>query len=98
MRFRALGVAEIEAIVDLQMREVAQRLGARRVTLVLSDDARRFIAHESIAAGSGARYVARTIARLVTTPLSSALLRGNVPDGGNARVELRGETIEVLAA
>ncbi len=98
VRFRALGVAEIEAIVDLQMREVAQRLGARRVTLVLSDDARRFIAHESIAAGSGARYVARTIARLVTTPLSSALLRGDVPDGGNARVELRGETIEVLAA
>ncbi len=98
VRFRALGVAEIESIVDLQMREVATRLGARRVTLVLSDDARRFIAHESIAAGSGARYVARTIARLVTTPLSSALLRGDVADGANARVELRGETIEVLAA
>jgi ATP-dependent Clp protease ATP-binding subunit ClpC len=98
VRFRALGVAEIEAIVDLQMREVATRLGARRVTLVLSDDARRFIAHESISAGSGARYVARTIARLVTTPLSSALLRGDVAEGANARVELRGETIEVLAA
>jgi ATP-dependent Clp protease ATP-binding subunit ClpC len=98
VRFRALGVAEIEAIVDLQMREVATRLGARRVTLVLSDEAKRFIAHESIAAGSGARYVARTIARLVTTPLSSALLRGDVADGANARVELHGETIEVLAA
>jgi len=98
VRFRALGVAEIETIVDLQMREVATRLGARRVTLVLSDDARRFIAHESISAGSGARYVARTIARLVTTPLSSALLRGDVAEGANARVELRGETIEVLAA
>jgi ATP-dependent Clp protease ATP-binding subunit ClpC len=98
VRFRALGVAEIEAIVDLQMREVATRLGARRVTLVLSDEAKRFIAHESIAAGSGARYVARTIARLVTTPLSSALLRGDVADGTNARVELHGETIEVLAA
>jgi ATP-dependent Clp protease ATP-binding subunit ClpC len=98
VRFRALGVPEIEAIVDLQMFEVGKRLGARRVTLVLSDEARRFIAHESIAAGSGARYVARTIARLVTTPLSSALLRGEVRDGGSARVELRGEQIEVLAA
>jgi ATP-dependent Clp protease ATP-binding subunit ClpC len=98
VRFRALGVPEIEAIVDLQMFEVGKRLGARRVTLVLSDEARRFLAHESIAAGSGARYVARTIARLVTTPLSGALLRGEVRDGSSARVELRGEQIEVLAA
>ena len=42
--------------------------------------------------------MARTIARLVTTPLSSALLRGDIRDGGNALVELHGETIEVRAA
>ena len=98
VQFKALGVAEIEAIVDLQIYEVGRRLDARRVRLSLTDDARRFIAHESIAAGSGARFVARTIARLVTTPLSSALLRGDIRDGGNALVELHGETIEVRAA
>jgi len=34
----------------------------------------------------------------VTNPLSSAILRGDIKDGGSARVELRGEMIDVIAA
>ena len=99
VHFNALGEREIEAIVELQMHAVAERLGALHVSIVLSDDARRFLAIESIAAGSGARYVARTIARLVTNPLSTAILRGDIKEGGAARVELRDEDhIEVIAA
>lgn len=99
VRFNDLGEAEIERIVDLQMDAVAERLGALRVSIDLSDDARRFLAEESIAAGSGARYVARTIAKLVTNPLSTAILRGEIAAGGNAKVELRDkERIEVIAA
>src|SRR5581483_10802746 len=99
VRFRALGVEQIEEIVEMQIVELGRRLGARRVTLILNDDARRFIAHESIAAGSGARFVHRTISRLVTTPLSNALLRGDIKEGASARIELRNqEQIEVVAA
>jgi ATP-dependent Clp protease ATP-binding subunit ClpC len=99
VHFNALGEAEIEAIVELQMHAVAQRLGALRVSIVLGADARKFLALESIAAGSGARYVARTIARLVTNPLSTAILRGDIKEGGAARVELRNDDhIEVIAA
>jgi ATP-dependent Clp protease ATP-binding subunit ClpC len=99
VHFNALGEREIEAIVELQMHQVARRLGALQVSIVLSDDARRFIALESVAAGSGGRYVARTIARLVTNPLSTAILRGDIKEGGAARVVLRDRTnIEVIAA
>jgi ATP-dependent Clp protease ATP-binding subunit ClpC len=99
IRFNELGEGEIEAIVELQMHAVAERLGAMRISIVLDEGARRFLAHESMAAGSGARYVARTIARLVTNPLSSAILRGDIKEGGRARVELRdADTIAVIAA
>jgi ATP-dependent Clp protease ATP-binding subunit ClpC len=98
VHFNPLGKPEIEAIVELQMRAVASRLGALRVTISLTDAAREFLAKESIAAGSGARYVARTIARFVTNPLSSAILRGDIKEGGQAKVELRGEMIDVIAA
>ena len=99
VHFNDLGERDIERIVELQMSAVAERLGALHVTIVLSDDARRFLAMESIAAGSGARYVARTIAKLVTNPLSTAILRGEIGAGGAARVELRDrERIEVIAA
>jgi len=100
VHFAELGLPEIEAIVELQMHAVATRLGAMRVGLDLSDPARRFLARESLGAGSGARFVARTIARLVTNALSSAILRGDIKEGGRARVELRrdGKTIDVIAA
>ena len=98
VHFNNLGRPEIEAIVELQMREVAQRLGVLHVTLTLTDAAREFLAKESILAGCGARYVARTIARFVTNPLSSAILRGDIKEGGKAKIELRGEMIDVIAA
>ncbi|GAC1308564.1 MAG: ATP-dependent Clp protease ATP-binding subunit [Vulcanimicrobiaceae bacterium] len=97
--FNDLSAADIERIVDLQMHAVAERLGALRVSILLDDDARHFIALESLSAGSGARYVARTIAKLVTNPLSTAILSGRIKEGGSARIELRdAERIEVIAA
>ncbi len=96
--FASLGEAEIEAIVDLQMADVAKRLRDRRIAVTLSGEARSFLAQESIAAGSGARFVGRTISRYVTTPLSAALLRGEVPDGTSTRVEYRNDRIEFVAA
>jgi ATP-dependent Clp protease ATP-binding subunit ClpC len=99
VKFNPLALAEIESIVDLQMSAVSDRLGALRVTISLSGDARRFLASESLEAGSGARYVARTIARFVTNELSSAILKGEIKEGGAARVELRDrDRIEVIAA
>jgi len=97
--FNDLSAKDIERIVDLQMHAVAERLGALRVSVFLNDDARHFIALESLNAGSGARYVARTIAKLVTNPLSTAILSGTIKEGGAARIELRdAERIEVIAA
>jgi ATP-dependent Clp protease ATP-binding subunit ClpB len=98
VRFNALQLDDIEAIVELQMRDVGKRLGAMQIALTLSPAARLFLAKESMAAGSGARYVARTIARFVTNSLSSAILRGDIKEGGSAKVELRGEMIDVIAA
>src|SRR6185312_12959603 len=91
--FKPLGFSEIERIVELQLEEVRTRIAGRSILLVLSADARRYLAHESIAAGSGARFVSRAIARYVTTPLSNALLRGEIQDGATARVEYDGTTI-----
>jgi ATP-dependent Clp protease ATP-binding subunit ClpC len=96
--FSELGPAEIEQIVELQLRALGERLGARSVALVLTPAARTFLTVQSIDAGSGARYVARTIARHVTTPLSSAILRGEIADGATASVDMDEGAIVVRAA
>ena len=96
--FEELGISQIEAIVTIHVDALAQRLGARNVTLELSDEAKLYLARVSMGAGSGARYVARTVSHYVSTPLSTALLRGELRDGSAARVTLDGDTLQVRAA
>jgi ATP-dependent Clp protease ATP-binding subunit ClpC len=96
--FDPLGLPQIEAIVAIHVDALAARLGARDVRLKLSEDARRFLADESMAAGSGARFVQRTVSRHVSTPLSSAILRGVLPAGSTAGVDLHEGTLVVRAA
>jgi ATP-dependent Clp protease ATP-binding subunit ClpC len=96
--FARLGSAEIERIVALQIELLATRVGAQAMQLDLTERARRFLADESMAQGSGARFVARAIARHVTTPLSDAILRGRLTGGHTARVDYDGTDITVAAA
>jgi len=96
--FDELGLPQIEAIVTIHVDALARRLGARKVALKLSDDAKLYLARVSMAAGSGARYVGRTVSHYVSTPLSTALLRGELREGADATVTLEGDALRVLAA
>ena len=96
--FEDLGLEQIEAIVTIHVESLARRLGARNVTLNLSGEAKLYLARVAIAAGSGARYVQRTVSHYVSTPLSTALLRGELRDGCGADVTLEGDALKVRAA
>jgi ATP-dependent Clp protease ATP-binding subunit ClpC len=96
--FRELGLEQIEAIVTIHVDALAQRLGARNVSLNLSNEAKLYLARVSMASGSGARYVQRTVSHYVSTPLSTALLRGELRDGCAADVTLEGDALRVRAA
>ncbi len=96
--FDDLELPQIEAIVEIHVGSLAQRLGARNVALRLSDEAKLYLARVSMGAGSGARYVARTVSHYVSTPLSTAILRGELREGGTAEVALDGDTLLVRAA
>ncbi|HEY8298134.1 MAG TPA: ATP-dependent Clp protease ATP-binding subunit [Candidatus Baltobacteraceae bacterium] len=98
VRFNDLAIDSIERIVAIHVESLAGRLGARQVTLELSEDARSFLAREAMAAGSGARHVQRTVARHVSTPLSTAILRGDIRAGSAASVTLEGASLVVRAA
>ncbi len=98
VRFNELQLPQIETIVEIHVDALAQRLGTRNVTLRLSDEAKRYLAKVSMGAGSGARYVQRTVSHYVSTPLSSAILRGELGEGGTADVTLQGDSLVVRAA
>ena len=98
VRFNELQFEDIEQIVAIHVDALAERLGARDVRLQLEEPARAFLAREAMNAGSGARYVHRIVARHVSTPLSTAILRGELPKGCSADVRLEGQSLIVRAA
>jgi len=98
VRFNELQLADIEAIVEIHVDALAQRMGARNLHLHLSDDAKGYLAKVSIGAGSGARYVQRTVSHYISTPLSTAILRGELRDGSTANVTLDGDELKIAAA
>ena len=98
VRFNDLQLDHIEQIVAIHVDALAQRLGARDVILNLDEPARQFLAREAMSAGNGARYVHRIVARHVSTPLSTAILRGELKKGSSADVRLESGTLVVKAA
>ena len=98
VRFNDLDLGHIEQIVAIHVDSLAGRLGARDVDLLLGEEARQFLAREAMHAGNGARYVHRIVARHVSTPLSTAILRGELPKGSRAKVELIDGGLVVKAA
>jgi ATP-dependent Clp protease ATP-binding subunit ClpB len=93
--FSPLNQAQIEQIVELMFNELRTRLAERRMSLEISDEARRFIAAQGFDPVYGARPLRRFIAREVETRIGRALLTDAIPDGATIRVELKGDELVV---
>ena len=79
--FRPLGEAQIATIVDLQLVRMSKLLAEKKITLTVTDEAKRLLATEGYDPAFGARPLKRTIQRLVQNPLAMALLEGKFKDG-----------------
>jgi ATP-dependent Clp protease ATP-binding subunit ClpB len=75
---------------------VRKLLAERRITLELSDDAKRLLAEKGYDPHYGARPLKRVIQRLVQDPLALKILEGEFPEGSkiSADARLTGEALE----
>jgi ATP-dependent Clp protease ATP-binding subunit ClpC len=87
--FHTLTVEHVLQIVDLQMRDIRERLEERGVTLALTDEARSWLAHEGYDPAFGARPLRRTLQRHVESPLSRLLLRGEFAAGDDILADIK---------
>ena len=86
--FKPLTLPEIEQIVTLMLEDVRRRLSDRRVSLGVTEDARRLIAQEGFDPVYGARPLRRFIAREVETPIGRALIAGDADEGAAVTVDV----------
>jgi ATP-dependent Clp protease ATP-binding subunit ClpB len=85
--FKKLGQAQILGIVDLQLRLLSERLDDKKITLMVTDAAKKYLADEGYDPAFGARPLKRTIQNLVQNPLSKKLLEGGFGEGDTVTVD-----------
>ena len=86
--FKPLTLAEIEAIVELLIAELRQRLTAKRIELAVAAPARRHIAHAGFDPVYGARPLKRFLQREIETRIARLLVAGDMPEGSRVEVVL----------
>ncbi|MFN3705527.1 MAG: ATP-dependent Clp protease ATP-binding subunit [Thermoflexales bacterium] len=87
--FSPLTLEDVEQIVELQLREVRERLAERQIQIELSPEARRWLARQGYDPNFGARPLRRAMQKYVEGPLSVQLLQGQFGTGDCVRVDVR---------
>jgi ATP-dependent Clp protease ATP-binding subunit ClpC len=85
--FKPLAVADVERIVDLQMKEIQERLEEHGLSVALTDAARSWLAREGFDPAFGARPLRRALQKYVESPLSVQMLRGEFKRGDLVEVD-----------
>ncbi len=87
--FEPLSEADVAEIVDLQMKDVTERLTEHGgITIELTEAAQKWLAQHGYDKDFGARPLRRTIQRYVESPLSVSLLKGDVEAGDHIRIDV----------
>jgi ATP-dependent Clp protease ATP-binding subunit ClpB len=78
--FHSLSESQIESIVDIRIAEVAKRLAARNVSLIVTPDAKKLLATRGYDPQFGARPLKRVIQRDILDRLAVEIREGRVRD------------------
>jgi len=87
--FNQLSESNILNIIDILISQLADRLKEKKVTLDLSGEAKKFLAHEGYDPLFGARPLKRTLQNLLQNHLARKILAGDYPEGSTVHVGLK---------
>ncbi len=87
--FSPLSLEDVEKIVELQLREVRERLMERGIQIELKEGARKWLARQGYDPNFGARPLRRAMQKHVEGPLSVQLLQGKFKAGDCVVVDVK---------
>jgi len=85
--FRSLTKEDLDAIIEIQMRELAGRLAERQITLEITPPAKELVAELGFDPAYGARPMKRLIQRKIDSGLADRILAGEIQDGDHVIVD-----------
>jgi len=86
--FHSLGLAQIKAIVDIQVKKLEHRLSEKRIQLKMTEKAKEWLAKEGFDPAYGARPLKRVIQKEIQDKLAMKLLEGKFKEGDSITADL----------
>jgi ATP-dependent Clp protease ATP-binding subunit ClpB len=96
IRFRSLDESDLVHIVDIQLATLERRLAERRLSLVVTDEAKSWLAKHGYDPIYGARPLKRLIQKSVGDSLAIALLEGKYAEGATVTVDADGHGDQLI--
>ncbi|HMK51165.1 MAG TPA: AAA family ATPase, partial [Thermodesulfobacteriota bacterium] len=86
--FHSLGLEQIKAIVEIQVKKLEKRLSERRIQLKMTEKAKEWLAKEGFDPAYGARPLKRVIQKEIQDKLAMRLLEGKFKEGSAITADL----------
>ncbi len=93
--FEPLDHAVLTRVADIQIDQLQSRLDDRRITLDVSDAAKRWLVDRGFDPIYGARPLRRLVQTAIGDQLAKAILSGEVPDGSTVHIDADGEHLSL---
>ena len=87
--FNSLNKEELLQIVDLMLKDTIKALKQKDISFEITDDAKQFILEKGTNIKFGARPLRRAIQRYIEDEISEKILRSEIVDGQNVKVDLK---------
>ncbi len=91
--FNSLSMDDIRAIVEMQLKEIIDRLLELNIELVMENEALDLLAESGYSREAGARHLRRTIQRLLEDPLTDLLVSGELSGGRKISARRSGDSL-----
>ena len=91
--FHALDKEHIAAIIDIRLEEFKARLALQDIQVRVTPGAKALLADKGFDQAYGARYLERSIQKMLEDPLAEEILQGRFGEGSRIRVTKRGQEL-----
>ena len=94
--FHSLGLEQIKAIVEIQLKKLEQRLSEKRIQLKMTEMAKQWLAREGFDPAYGARPLKRVIQKEIQDKLAMKILEGKFKEGTTIIADMDDKKDELL--
>ncbi len=86
--FNRLNLADMDKIVDIQLKAINERLEDKKIVLTVTPKGHKWLADQGYDPSYGARPLKRVIQRAILNPMATMLIEGSIKEGMAVKVEV----------